>query len=98
MVVRIRLRLGQRHTSGARSRQSLLALASLMTPVALMAWALGVWRLAASMKWAGEFAIAEGMFSHWQVWFAVAIVVQFAAFLLHRYVARGDDTDDAALS
>jgi hypothetical protein len=81
-----------------RGRQSILAIASLMTPVALMAWALGAWRLAAAMKWTGEFAITEGMFSHWQVWFALALLVQFAAFLLHRYASGNDDTDNPALS
>jgi hypothetical protein len=75
-----------------------MAIASLMTPVALMAWALGLWGMAADMKWAGEFAITQGMFSHWQVWFAVGILVQFAAFLLHRFASRGEDSDDAALS
>src|SRR5437763_15171035 len=100
MVVRIRLRTGRRRDGEARGRQrsrhSALALASLMTPLALMAWALGFWRLAADMKWAGEFAISEGIFSHWQVWFALGVAVQFAAFLLTRYAAaaseHGDDT------
>jgi len=74
-------------------------MSSLMAPLALMAWALGGWRIAADLKWAGAFAISQGFFSHWQVWIAVAIAVQFAAFLLHRY-GRGEDygDDDAALS
>jgi len=76
----------------------LLAAASLMTPIALMAWALGIWRLAAGMKWTGEFAITQGFFSHWQVWCAVAIVVQFAAFLLSRLAGSPDKSQDAALS
>ncbi|MDZ4800640.1 MAG: hypothetical protein SGI92_20980 [Bryobacteraceae bacterium] len=69
-----------------------------MTPIALMAWALGIWRLAAGMKWTGEFAITQGFFSHWQVWCAVAIVVQFAAFLLSRLAGSPDKSQDAALS
>ncbi len=101
MVVRIRLRSRRRETQppADRSRQSALAIASLMTPVALMAWALGFWRLAADMKWAGEFAISEGLFSHWQVWFALGVGVQFAAFLLSRYASpTTEDGDDTALS
>jgi hypothetical protein len=98
MVVRIRLRLGQKGSSGAFNRQTALALSSLMTPIALMAWALGCWRLASDMKWTGEFAITQGLFSHWQVWFALGIAVQFAAFLLHRFGGRDEDTDDAAFS
>jgi hypothetical protein len=100
MVVRIRLNYGSTlRKTAAANRQAALIMSSLMTPVALMAWALGCWRLAADLKWTGEFAIASGLFSHWQVWIAVAIGVQFAAFLLHRY-GRGDDygDDDAALS
>jgi hypothetical protein len=99
MVVRIRLRFGQEAAAGNLSRQSLVvAAASLMTPLSLMAWALGIWRLAAGMKWTGEFAITEGIFSHWQVWFAVAILVQFAAFLLSRLVHPSDNSSDTALS
>jgi hypothetical protein len=69
-----------------------------MTPLSLMAWALGIWRLAAGMKLTGEFAITEGLFSHWQVWFAVAILVQFAAFLLARLANPRDNSSDTALS
>jgi hypothetical protein len=101
MVVRIRLRTGFLRPArrSSRGRQSALAVASLMTPLALMAWTLGVWRIAADMKWAGEFAITAGLFSHWQVWFAVGVAVQFAAFLLSRFASdTGEDTDDAALS
>ena len=95
MVVRIRLT--SRPKEGGANRKTALAVASLMAPVALMAWALGCWRLAADLRWTGEFAITQGLFSHWQVWFAVGIAVQFAAFLLHRY-AGADDNDDRAFS
>jgi hypothetical protein len=99
MVVRIRLSYGSAlRKTAAANRQAALVMSSLMTPLAFMAWALGGWRIAADLKWAGAFAISTGFFSHWQVWIAVAIAVQFAAFLLHRY-ARGEDygNDDAAL-
>ena len=96
MVVRIRLSYGSAlRKTAAANRQAALILSSLMTPLAVMAWALGAWRIAADMKWTGEFAITQGIFSHWQVWIAVAIGVQFAAFLLHRYAHQDDD---AALS
>ena len=100
MLVRIRLtyRSALRNTA-AGNRQVALMVSSLMTPLALMAWALGCWRIAADLNWTGAFAITQGLFSHWQVWIAMAIAVQFAAFLLHRY-ARGEDygNDDPALS
>ena len=100
MVVRIRLNYGSvlRKTAAA-NRQAALIMSSLMTPLALMAGALGCWRIAADLKWTGEFAISRGLFSHWQVWIALAIAVQFGAFLLHRYASRDDyGDDDAALS
>jgi hypothetical protein len=96
MIVRIRLRLGKRRATGVMHRQAALVASSLMTPVALMAWALGGWRIAADLKWTGDFAIEEGLFSHWQVWIAVGIAVQFAAFLLQRYARRDEDSDDRA--
>lgn len=97
MVVRIRLRFGTGTGRANRgNRQTALVLSSLMTPVALMAWVLGGWRLAADLKWTGAFAITDGVFSHWQVWFAAAIMVQFAAFLLHR-LAGGDHDNDASV-
>jgi hypothetical protein len=95
MIVRIRLRLGAARAPRRADRQTALVLSSLMTPLALMAWVLGGWRLAADLKWTGSFAIADGVFSHWQVWIALGIGVQFAAFLLHRYAARDEDNDAA---
>lgn len=93
MIVRIRLRYEHAvRRTVALNRQAALIASSLMTPLALMAWALAGWRLLADLKITGEFAISQGLFSHWQVWIAIAIVVQFAAFLLHRF-ARRDDYD-----
>src|SRR5687767_3070588 len=79
MVIKIRLSYGltMRKTAAA-NRQAVLVMSSLMTPLAVMAWALAFWRIAADLRWAGEFAIPNGIFSHWQVWIAVAIAVQFA--------------------
>ena len=97
MIVRIRLRLGSSNrNAGQVSQRAALVVGSLMTPLAVMAWALGAWRLAADMKWTGEFAIASGVFSHWQVWIALGIGVQFFAFLLHRAAGSGEGGDDAA--
>lgn len=38
---------------------------------------------------AGPFAITDGIFSHWQVWFAVGILIQAIAIFLNRY-GRGE--------
>ena len=58
--------------------------AYLLKPVALLAYSLAVWRLAADLSWMGEFFIAQGLFSHWQVWAALAAAVQFSAAYLDR--------------
>lgn len=100
MVVRIRLSYGDaiRKTVEAH-RQAALVVSALMTPLAVMAWALACWRLAADMQWTGEFAISKGIFSHWQVWVAVGVAIQFAAFVLHRVLSRsGLEQDDATAS
>jgi hypothetical protein len=97
MKVRIRLSLRpsrRRLESGAR--RTALVSAALLTPVALMAWVLGGWRLLADLKWTGEFAIQDGLFSHWQVWIALGVAVQFASFLLARAGRRDEDSDGAA--
>ena len=89
----VRIRLSYEYTvrkTIALNRQATLVATSLMTPVALTAWVLGGWRLLADLKMAGAFAISTGLFSHWQVWIALAIVLQFAAFLLHRAARRAD--------
>lgn len=91
MVVRIRFRKGPRLVRKRRSnRKFALATAALLTPAAVMAAVLAVWRIAADMKWAGSFAISSGFFSHWQVWLAAAILLQLCSRVLNRY-GRGDD-------
>jgi hypothetical protein len=92
MIVRIRFGPGPHVARGPRkNRRAALAMASLLVPVAVMFSVLGVWRLAADLKMAGDFAIPNGLFSHWQVWIASAIALAFLSRLLNRY-GRGDDT------
>lgn len=62
-----------------------LAMASLLTPAAVMACVLTFWRLAADLSVTGQFPISNGLFSHWQVWLTVAATLQFSAILLNRY-------------
>jgi hypothetical protein len=62
-----------------------LAMASLLTPAAVMACVLTLWRLAADLSFTGQFPITDGLFSHWQVWLTVAATLQFSAILLNRY-------------
>jgi len=86
MVVRIRFGKGapvERHRR--KNRRVAMAFATFLTPVAVMAAALGIWRLAEDPHWASDFAIRQGLFSHWQVWFAFAGLLQTGSYLLNRY-------------
>lgn len=86
MVVRMRFGRGLpvRKQKG-KNRRFALALGALLTPAAVMASALGLWRLASDMKVAGAFGISSGVFSHWQVWMGCAGVLEYAAWALNRY-------------
>jgi hypothetical protein len=72
-----------------RSAPLFVASASVLvlTPVALLAGVLGVWRLAADPGWTNGFFIAEGVLSRYQLWFAVSIGAQMSALVLNRWVA-----------
>ena len=86
MVVRIRFGRGRPfQRKKGKNRDLALALSALLTPVAVMASVLGLWRLASDMKWTGEFGISTGLFSHWQVWFGFAALLQRGAWALNRY-------------
>ena len=86
MVVRIRLGKGTKVERQTRkNRRVAMAFASFLTPAALMAAVLGIWRLAADPHWTRDFAIRQGIFSHWQVWFAFAAVLQTGSHFLNRY-------------
>ena len=66
-----------------------LAVAALLTPAAFLAAVLGV---VAPCRRPGigpaSFAISSGIFSHWQVWLAAAVLLQFCARMLNRYGKR----------
>jgi hypothetical protein len=84
MIVRIKFQQGP-----ALARHLALACAALLTPISLMAYVLGFWRLASDMGMAGAF-VFYGLFSHWQIWIALALALHAAASLLNRY-GRGQD-------
>ena len=86
MLVRIRLRSGPRvQPTGRKNQPASLALASLLTPAAVMADVLAGWRITADLNIARTFPITEGFYSHWQVWVAAAAVLHLGAVLLNRY-------------
>jgi hypothetical protein len=62
-----------------------LVVAALLTPAAVVAASLGLWRIAADLNWAKDFAIPSGVFSHWQIWLGAAAALQFCSHILNRY-------------
>jgi hypothetical protein len=86
MVVRVRLRSGRRVSrKTGKNRHVALAFAALLWPAIFIAYGLGFWRLASDLGLSGAFAITDGIFSHWQVWLALAAGLSAAAIALNRY-------------
>lgn len=68
-----------------KNQQVALAVSAVLTPAAVMACALALWRIGMDMSLTGSFPIPEGIFSHWQVWFVLAGMLQASATALSRY-------------
>lgn len=89
MNVRIRLLRGRPFDrKRGKNRHVALACGALLGPAALMAYVLGAWGLASDMGFAGAFVIT-GLFSHWQVWIALGLLMQALASSLNRYGRGG---------
>lgn len=85
MILRIRLQQGRPiQRKPGKNRHIALAFGGLMTPLALMAYALGFWRLASDLGLAGESGI-KGAFSHWQVAIPAGAFLQLLGMSLSRY-------------
>jgi hypothetical protein len=94
MVVRIRFARGpQVSRKRGKNQRVAVAVAALLTPAAVMALALGMWRIAADLSWTSNFYIESGPLSHWQVWLAAAALLQLCSRYLSRY---GKSKDPAA--
>jgi len=86
MLVRIRLRRGPTVRAKKRkNRHVALASAALLTPSAVTAFVLSMWRLGNDLGLTRTFAIQSGLLSHWQVWLAISVAIQFVAVSLNRY-------------
>ena len=70
------------------SRQLANVLIALLTPAALVALALGIWRVSTDIGWARSFFISDGFFSHWQVWIALSIGLKMLSSTLISWGAR----------
>src|SRR5580658_7393677 len=89
MMVRIKLEKGPAVQQRAgKNRQVASAIGTLLIPVTLMAYILGIWRLASDLGMAGEFPVS-GLFAHWQVWIAIAAALHIASSSLNRYGCGG---------
>jgi hypothetical protein len=92
MALKIRVRLKPELSRAVvRLRRLAAAAGALLSPAAVMALTLGCWRLAADLDLTGQFAISRGLFSHWQVWIVLAVVLQSCASRLSRYGQGGRD-------
>jgi hypothetical protein len=66
----------------ALSRQLPNIVVALLTPAALVALAMGLWRVGADLDWAGAFPITGGFFSHWQVWIGLSVALKMLSSAL----------------
>src|SRR5438045_3508358 len=90
MKVRIRLDVGPRIKKiTGKNRNAALAIAALVTPATLLAFVLAFWRMSSDLGFTSAFPITSGLFSHWQVWLAIAVVAQFLTTALNRYGRDG---------
>jgi len=91
MIVKIRFPQGRRRLQVQKgsNRAVSAALGALLVPASLMAYSLGFWRLASDMGLAGTFDIT-GIFSHWQVWIGLGVILHTAAIVLNRHGRGGD--------
>ncbi len=70
------------------SRQLANILVALLTPAAVLALVMAIWRVCADLGWAGAFLISAGFFSHWQVWLASSIALKMISSTLIAWGSR----------
>jgi hypothetical protein len=70
------------------SRQLADVLIALLTPAAVLALVMAVWRVGADLGWTGAFLITGGFFSHWQVWLALSIGLKMLSSTLIAWGSR----------
>ena len=63
-------------------------LVALLTPAAVVALVMAMWRVCADLGWAGAFLITGGFFSHWQVWIALSIGLKTVSSTLIAWGSR----------
>ena len=78
-----------RHVS-AWAQSAAIPVSFLLRNFALASGVLGVWRLGMDLGWTQDFFISSGVWSHWQVWLALAVALNAAANLVLRAARHTD--------
>jgi hypothetical protein len=95
MTLRIRFPQGRLvRRQREQHRELAAAVVSLITPTSLMAFVLAFWRLAADIGVARESGM-RGVFSHWQLWLVLGIVLQASKRPLVKRLDIGEELDQA---
>ncbi len=81
-------------TKAAFRRQFVNVLVSLLTPASMLALVFGLWRVSADLGWTEAFVISSGLFSHWQVWMALAVALKMAASSLQAQTRASAKTSE----
>ncbi|HSB14794.1 MAG TPA: hypothetical protein VLE22_10060 [Bryobacteraceae bacterium] len=93
MLVRIRVRYrpARKTTISEERRRLLRSVENCLMSGSAAALLLVAWCLATDLDWAGRFSIPSGRFSHWQLWLALAVLLQVLRSWLGRYGRGGDE-------
>ncbi len=84
----------ERRTHSRLHRKVLRSLALLLFRLGLAAVIMAVWRIADDLGLPLAFVFPTGMFSHWQVWFGLAVLLLGSAGLVARRLRFGKAQDD----
>ena len=86
VILRIRTAPEKRLVPGRRPNRRLASLGiSLVSPLALLCFAVCLWRWSYDLAWTGRFLVDSGILFHWQVWFIAGALLQLLVVWLGRY-------------
>ena len=92
MVVRVRIRWeGIPWRRGSRRGVLVSSFGRGLSMASVGALIAALWRLGNGLNWTERFAFSQGLLSHWQIWLALAILLQVAATILQRDSRGGGD-------
>ena len=86
--MRVRIQFGSHTKAPGRNRRAALGLAALLPPAIFSTFAVGIWRIAYELEWAGDFGFSTGVLSHWQFWIGGALGLLACSWVLNRYGSR----------